>query len=212
MDCRPARPTFLCIAFALLILLSGASLASADSAGVPSEPQLAASTDFTCPDPTATAGSLENAAWASKGPGARAMCTAVCQQGSNRTVNCLGECTAVDQNCAAGRRGYAQCNGGSKNYCDPCPVTATCTAECEIGPDRTLSCENGCGAIVDQNCSSGVQGYVQCAGSPLRYSCQACPSCPNEYCSGGPCQTDADCCGTIDGGGSCTAWGTCICP
>src|SRR5690349_14175404 len=53
--------------------------------------------------------------------GTEALCTANC---GTTTVSCStsGTCTAVDRNCSAGQRGYAQC-GTTKTYCPSlCPV------------------------------------------------------------------------------------------
>src|SRR5947199_3071619 len=58
-------------------------------------------------------------------------------------------------------------------------VTAmgSCTAACgNMGGSATVSCTGTC-TIVDQDCDSGVQGYVQCNSAQPVY----CPAC--QWCS-----------------------------
>ena len=89
----------------------------------------------------------------------------------------------------------------------------TCSADCGAYEDVTIQCSGTC-TIVDQNCSSGVRGYVQCNGGTKHY-CGECgepiPTCPYGLCPVGiSCNTHADCCATIGPFGYCLN-GTCQC-
>lgn len=55
-----------------------------------------------------------------------ASCSANCYGAGS--ASCSGSsCTAVDRNCSAGQRGYAQC-GGTTHYCNTC--SSGCTGSC----------------------------------------------------------------------------------
>lgn len=212
------RKAFIALSVAVLVAVAIAPLSAEPS---PSEPSATAVAVAPAADEGANQLTLsladESVALAAgqsqdnEGRPTEATCTAICTTGPNKTVSCGGSCTAVDQNCGAGQQGYAQCTGGSKVYCNPCG-SVTCTAHCQYGPDRVLTCANGCAIEQDQNCAAGIQGQTRCNGILKTAYCTACPSCLNFYCSAGPCTTDADCCGTVDGGGFCSVAGSCICP
>ena len=55
-------------------------------------------------------------------PGAQSTCIAQCgDTGGSVSVTCSGVCSAQNQDCDAGIRGYAKCNDGSQQKnCDPC--------------------------------------------------------------------------------------------
>lgn len=55
--------------------------------------------------------------------GAQAYCEATCTEGPN--VSCSGgSCSAVNQDCSAGTRGWVVCDGQTQ-YCDTCPNQCT---------------------------------------------------------------------------------------
>ena len=95
-------------------------------------------------------------------PIAPASCTANCTEGPDVTVNCSGTCTAVDQNCNVNQRGYAQCSGGSRQYCASCSGGGSCTQFfCE--PNDWCTTDADCCGIYG---GSGFCyfGYCQCPG------------------------------------------------
>ena len=59
-------------------------------------------------------------------------------------------------------------------------INASCTANCGSSPSVSCSGSGSCSAV-DQNCSSGQQGYVQCGS--IRTYCPACDPC-SQYNSG----------------------------
>lgn len=82
-------------------------------------------------------------------------------------------------------------------------VFSFCQADCTEGPD--VSCEGASCSAVNQNCSTGTQGHVQCDGN---YT--FCPSCPP---TGGGC-TFSQCrqgCSCPGGFSTCIDIQTCEC-
>lgn len=80
------------------------------------------------------------------------LCVANCGAGSvpwSVSTNCSGTCTAVDQNCDAGVRGYVECNG-VKQYCQPCE---RCVAWTNCAGSGYFECEGW-------TCNS--HGHIMC--------------------------------------------------
>lgn len=89
--------------------------------------------------------------------------------GSSPAVSCTvsGSCTAVDRDCAAGQRGYVECNG-SRIYCPVCPV-------CEEGAIRYVDTWDCCKQTLKK------QSYQRCIGGQWvhqYYTCAPVPFCP----------------------------------
>ncbi|HET9227557.1 MAG TPA: hypothetical protein VFR31_12875 [Thermoanaerobaculia bacterium] len=56
----------------------------------------------------------------------------------------------------------------------------SCTAQCgDMGGTASVQCQGTC-TIQDQDCDSGVRGYVQCHGTSARADCPVCESCSAE--------------------------------
>lgn len=91
-------------------------------------------------------------------PSAQATCSAQCSDtGGSVSVTCSGGCSAKDQDCDAGIRGYAKCDDGSQyNRCGECPCSAY-----TLCPDGTeLYCEGS-----DGDCLGGPGlCFVRCNG------------------------------------------------
>lgn len=86
-------------------------------------------------------------------PSGQSTCTATCGDGS--TVMCSGNtCSAVNENCSAGTRGYAECDG-TYTYCAPTTCPDSCTfMECR------QSCGCGFGCVAD--CLSTITCTCEC--------------------------------------------------
>lgn len=133
------------VGFSLLLL--AALPAAAD--GVPLRPLgLDVTPDGSCAQPAAKV-----AVSSSGGIGSQATCyaEAQCEMG---TVSCNGQstCTAVDQDCSAGRRGYVTCDGNT-TYCG--------SAERWL---QTSSCCYGLYLWKHQDCSASTGWYWQDTG------------------------------------------------
>jgi len=87
---------------------------------------------------------------------AKTTCTADCGAMPIVTVRCPGSCVAYDRSCPY-QRGYVQCNGGAKVYCEePC----ACSAETSCPEGGSVYCTG-----TDGECFGG-DGlcYVECNG------------------------------------------------
>lgn len=86
-----------------------------------------------------------------------ATCTASCTDtGGSVSVSCSGTCTAVDQDCDSGERGYVQCNSNPPKYCAAC---VPCFAETFCPEGGSVYC-TGWGA---GNCMGGMGlCFVKC--------------------------------------------------
>lgn len=88
------------------------------------------------------------------------------------SVNCNGNCGAIDRNCAFGQRGRVTCNGTTTSVCpDPCPVVCPET-HCPDGtilqcPPGTSDCQGG-GGLCFVQCDGAFQW---CPGHVGKFRC-----------------------------------------
>ena len=111
-----------------------------------------------CPSPIQTA-AVQSAA-AKKDPGggviANAYCSASC---GSYSINCSGgTCSAADRNCAAGQRGFVQCDG-AYTYCPVCNCQEGAIdyrdSGCCLGGQlktKIYECINGVWVLIDTEC------------------------------------------------------------
>ena len=63
----------------------------------------------------------------------KSFCQASCHLGPSVSINCSGQCIAVDRSCSDGRRGYVQC-GTTQIFCaapcEDCSANGWCNANC----------------------------------------------------------------------------------
>jgi hypothetical protein len=140
--------------------------------------------------------------------GDKATCTANCQGAGSASCTASGSCTAVDRNCTAGQRGYAQC-GSTTVYCNPCG-SPTCNAVVNCG-STSISCSGYSSCTPFPRSCPSQRGSVNCDGVV-----KFCPFCstpdpcgPQNCIDGATCNTDNDCGCTQYG--SCSASKRCVC-
>lgn len=92
--------------------------------------------------------------WASMDLADKAVCTANCQGAG--TASCSGTtCSAVNRNCAAGERGYAQC-GSTTQYCNECPLCGACLDGTPCATSNDCGCPQQGGFCFQHRCSCPV--------------------------------------------------------
>lgn len=100
-----------------------------------------------------------------------AYCQASCGAGATPVEVTCGSCIAVDRDCSVGERGYVQCSGQARQYCDqppcpPCSVWTNCltwgAVQCQ---GWTCNTYPGCGVQCDNwtySCPLAEQGPDPC--------------------------------------------------
>lgn len=111
-------------------------------------------------------------AGADHGPHTDSYCEVDCGS-SIISVDCQGDCEAIDRNCAAGERGRVKCNGTTTSICPTCPVQS-----CTVGrfcPDGTyIECTSTAGDCLGggELCFVRCDGvYTFCPGQPAKLIC-----------------------------------------